>query len=92
MSQYVGKRISYNHNLCTVRYVGLLPGKGEWTGVEWDDPTLGKHDGCYAESRYFSCKRFLLSARYACGAFCFASVFLSSRVPRWTDQAQTHGR
>lgn len=61
MPHYVGKRVSYNGKLCTVRYVGSLPGKGDWLGVEWDNPTLGKHDGCYEGSRYFSCKLLVLS-------------------------------
>jgi len=56
---HVGKRVSYGGHLCTVRYVGILPGKGDWLGVEWDDSTKGKHDGSYAGVRYFSCKHFV---------------------------------
>jgi hypothetical protein len=29
--------------------------EGEWVGVEWDDPTRGKHDGSHAGVRYFEC-------------------------------------
>lgn len=51
-----GKRLSFNGDLCTVRYVGQVQGtKGEWLGVEWDDPTRGKHDGSHAGVRYFEC-------------------------------------
>ena len=40
----------------TVRYVGSVVGQdGEWVGVEWDDPTRGKHDGSYGGTRYFEC-------------------------------------
>ena len=40
----------------TVRYVGPVVGQdGEWVGVEWDDPTRGKHDGSYGGTRYFEC-------------------------------------
>ena len=42
----------------TVRYVGPVVGQdGEWIGVEWDDPTRGKHDGSYGGERYFECAR-----------------------------------
>ena len=31
-----------------VRYTGAVAGQeGEWVGVEWDDPTRGKHDGSH---------------------------------------------
>ncbi|KAK5221981.1 hypothetical protein LTR47_003174 [Exophiala xenobiotica] len=37
---YIGQRRSYAGGLCTIRYQGPLPSlKGEWLGVEWDDPT-----------------------------------------------------
>ncbi|KHO00108.1 Cytoskeleton-associated protein, Gly-rich domain protein [Metarhizium album ARSEF 1941] len=45
---YVGQRVSYGGALCTVRYVGEVAGTtGSWLGVEWDDPTRGKHDGSH---------------------------------------------
>ncbi|CAI5999653.1 unnamed protein product [Closterium sp. NIES-65] len=41
----------------TVRYVGPVDGhKGEWVGVEWDDPSRGKHDGVVTGKRYFHCE------------------------------------
>ncbi|KIV79971.1 hypothetical protein PV11_07509 [Exophiala sideris] len=53
---YVGQRRSYSGALCTVRYQGPLPSlKGEWLGVEWDDPTRGKHDGSHEGQRVFKC-------------------------------------
>ncbi|KAF1956065.1 tubulin-specific chaperone-like protein E [Byssothecium circinans] len=55
---YVGKRLSFDGQLCTVRYHGEVKGtKGEWLGVEWDDPTRGKHSGEHAGTRYFECLR-----------------------------------
>lgn len=40
----------------TVRYIGSVEGQtGCWVGVEWDDVTRGKHDGCYKGMRYFTC-------------------------------------
>ncbi|KAF7589672.1 hypothetical protein BBP40_003964 [Aspergillus hancockii] len=54
---HVNQRRSYNSNLCTVRYAGKVEGTtGEWLGVEWDDPTRGKHSGEHQGVRYFTCK------------------------------------
>ena len=51
----MGKRISLGLHKGTVRYRGPVPpSKGEWLGIEWDDPTRGKHDGTSADgTRYF---------------------------------------
>ncbi|KAM0756401.1 RNI-like protein [Meredithblackwellia eburnea MCA 4105] len=43
----------------TVLYSGPVPPtKGDWLGVEWDDPTRGKHDGVHDATgiRYFTCR------------------------------------
>ncbi|SCZ96081.1 BZ3500_MvSof-1268-A1-R1_Chr8-1g09991 [Microbotryum saponariae] len=43
----------------TIRYVGSIPPTaGEWLGIEWDDPTRGKHDGVHDKTgvRYFECR------------------------------------
>ncbi|KAE8375150.1 hypothetical protein BDV26DRAFT_283726 [Aspergillus bertholletiae] len=54
---YVSQRRSYNGELCTIRYAGKVEGTtGEWFGVEWDDPTRGKHSGEHQGVRYFACK------------------------------------
>ncbi|KAI0117346.1 RNI-like protein [Daldinia grandis] len=53
----VGDRLSYDGAVCTVRYVGEVSGtSGSWLGVEWDDPTRGKHDGSHKGVRYFTCQ------------------------------------
>jgi dynactin complex subunit len=53
---HVGQRVSYGGELCTIRDVGEVDGtKGEWLGVEWDDPTRGKHNGEAGGRRYFEC-------------------------------------
>ncbi|KAI8941364.1 hypothetical protein NX059_002588 [Plenodomus lindquistii] len=53
---YIGKRVSYSSQPCTVRYYGPLPGTtGLWLGLEWDDPTRGKHSGAHAGVQYFTC-------------------------------------
>lgn len=52
----IGSRLSFGGDLCTVRYVGLVQGtKGQWLGIEWDDPTRGKHNGQAGGVRYFDC-------------------------------------
>lgn len=54
---HVGQRFSFEGALCTVRYIGTVEGtQKEWLGVEWDDPTRGKHDGEHKGKRYFTCK------------------------------------
>ncbi|KAI9864795.1 MAG: hypothetical protein M1813_002565 [Trichoglossum hirsutum] len=56
---HVNQRVSFkdSNQLCTVRYVGTVEGtKGDWLGVEWDDPSKGKHSGMHDGKRYFQCK------------------------------------
>lgn len=56
----IGQRLSYDGLVCTVRYVGGVAGtSGTWLGVEWDDPTRGKHDGSHKGVKYFQCKKAL---------------------------------
>ncbi|BCR82836.1 putative tubulin-specific chaperone [Aspergillus chevalieri] len=53
----VNQRRSYDGNLCTIRYVGQVEGtSGDWLGVEWDNPTRGKHSGEHNGVRYFTCR------------------------------------
>ncbi|KAJ5496129.1 hypothetical protein N7539_001245 [Penicillium diatomitis] len=53
----VGHRRSYDGQRCTIRFVGPLKGTtGEWLGVEWDDPTRGKHSGEHKGEQQFTCK------------------------------------
>lgn len=52
----VGQRLSFDGALCTIRFIGDVAGtSGTWLGVEWDDPSRGKHDGCHKGVRYFAC-------------------------------------
>ena len=56
MDFQLGERRSFDGSLCTVRYVGEVAGtSGQWLGVEWDDPTRGKHSGEHKGVRYFTC-------------------------------------
>ncbi|PHH53069.1 Tubulin-specific chaperone E [Ceratocystis fimbriata CBS 114723] len=55
MPFYIGQRLCYDGALCTVRYIGRVePTTGEWLGVEWDDPTRGRHSGHHKEKQYFT--------------------------------------
>ncbi|KAJ4417757.1 hypothetical protein N0V85_001728 [Neurospora sp. IMI 360204] len=57
VTPHIGQRRSYDGALCTVRFIGELEGTtGSWLGVEWDDPTRGKHAGQHKGIRYFTCK------------------------------------
>ena len=54
---YPARRLSFSGVLCTVRHVGPVEGtKGDWLGVEWDEPSRGKHDGSHGGVRYFECR------------------------------------
>ncbi|SPO22304.1 related to PAC2 - microtubule effector required for tubulin heterodimer formation [Ustilago trichophora] len=55
MSLSVGQRISLGAHRGTIRYRGSVPPSfGEWLGIEWDEPTRGKHDGQSSDgTRYF---------------------------------------
>ena len=54
----IGTRLIVGHHRATVRYVGQVDNQtGTWVGLEWDDPTRGKHDGTHGGKRYFTCSR-----------------------------------
>jgi tubulin-specific chaperone E len=56
-SYHVGQRVSFQSALCTVRYIGAVESTDKiWLGVEWDDPTRGKHNGELKGVRYFECE------------------------------------
>ncbi|KAJ5665995.1 Leucine-rich repeat typical subtype [Penicillium maclennaniae] len=56
-SDLLGQRRSFDGQLCTIRYVGNVQGTaGDWLGVEWDDPSRGKHSGEHMGLRYFTCR------------------------------------
>jgi dynactin complex subunit len=54
---FSGQRLSYSGALCTVKYIGPVSGtKGDWLGIEWDDPNRGKHNGSHNGIKYFDCQ------------------------------------
>ncbi|XP_049882216.1 tubulin-specific chaperone E [Pectinophora gossypiella] len=51
---HIGSRIKCGDDFGTVKYIGEVQGyKGVWYGVEWDNPTRGKHDGSVDDVQYF---------------------------------------
>ena len=51
----IGSRLSIASFLCTVLYIGPVKDtSGTWLGVEWDDPSRGKHSGTHNSVQYFS--------------------------------------
>lgn len=51
----IGTRLSISSCLCTILYIGPVKGTtGTWWGVEWDDPSRGKHSGAHDGHQYFS--------------------------------------
>ncbi|KAL7415269.1 hypothetical protein BDY24DRAFT_439705 [Mrakia frigida] len=53
----INSRILVGTDRCTIRYRGSVLGtSGEWMGVEWDDPSRGKHNGEKEGVRYFDCR------------------------------------
>lgn len=84
MDPRLGQRRSFDGNLCTIRYVGEVAGtSGEWLGVEWDDPTRGKHSGEHKDVRYFTCT--FSSSGWMILCYCSYSCFDRQKQP-------VHGR
>ncbi|KAI9472262.1 MAG: hypothetical protein EXX96DRAFT_642823 [Benjaminiella poitrasii] len=54
---HVGSRIQVGKDRATIKFIGsVINSKGEWLGIEWDDPLRGKHDGTHEQVKYFSCR------------------------------------
>jgi len=54
MEYSIGERVEYDGNRGTVLYIGEVPPtKGTWLGVEWDNPSRGKHSGFHGDVQYF---------------------------------------
>ena len=57
MKTRVGRRVEVEGSKGTVMYEGSVDGtKGRWLGIEWDDPSRGKHDGSHNGVVYFQAK------------------------------------
>lgn len=50
----IGSRVVHEDHFGTICYAGELPNsKGAWLGIDWDNPSRGRHDGVYAGVKYF---------------------------------------
>jgi len=53
----VGSRLEVEGFKGTIKYEGPVEGtKGTWLGVDWDDPSRGKHNGCHNGKIYFEAR------------------------------------
>lgn len=54
---HVGQRVSLAGFHGTIRYIGSLGDSIDvWIGLEWDDPSRGKHSGTFKNEKIFSCR------------------------------------
>jgi len=52
----IGDRIKSENDFGEVRYIGSVnPHPGVWLGIEWENPSRGKHDGSVDGIQYFKC-------------------------------------
>ncbi|GLC39842.1 hypothetical protein PLESTB_001293600 [Pleodorina starrii] len=90
----VGCRVRILKDYATVRYIGpVAQQQGTWVGVEWDDPSRGKHDGSTAGVRYFTCA----SGHPTAGSFvriervCFGVTVLEALRARYNNETAERG-
>ncbi|KAJ3046672.1 hypothetical protein HK097_000641 [Rhizophlyctis rosea] len=52
----IGSRIEVDGHFGSIRFRGAVPAESntDWYGVEWDDPTRGKHSGTFKGVTYFT--------------------------------------
>lgn len=59
MEILIGTRVDVNGSKGIVKYIGLVEGyKDPWIGIDWDDPTRGKHDGTVNGVNYFQARQY----------------------------------
>ncbi|KAG6804431.1 tubulin-specific chaperone E isoform X2 [Apis mellifera caucasica] len=53
----IDSRIECDGHQGTLKYIGPVgETKGLWLGIDWDDPTRGKHNGTYEGIKYFKAR------------------------------------
>lgn len=53
----IGQRIECDGHRGTVCYIGpVAETNGTWLGIDWDNPTRGKHNGTYNQKIYFKAR------------------------------------
>lgn len=53
----IDSRIECDGHQGTLKYIGSVgETKGLWLGIDWDDPTRGKHNGTYEGIKYFKAR------------------------------------
>lgn len=70
-----GQRVHIDDQFCTIRYYGPVQGQeGVWAGLEWDDPTRGKHSGTVEGTTYYQ------TETEGAGSMMRAEVFAEKRA------------
>ncbi|EFJ42091.1 hypothetical protein VOLCADRAFT_67418 [Volvox carteri f. nagariensis] len=89
----VGCRVRILKDYATVRYIGpVAQQQGTWVGVEWDDPTRGKHDGSTAGVRYFTCASGTTSGSFVrIERVNFGVTILDALRARYNNETAEHG-
>ncbi|XP_006458003.1 hypothetical protein AGABI2DRAFT_63759 [Agaricus bisporus var. bisporus H97] len=85
----LGSRISYGGHTGTVRFLGpVAPAPGVWLGIEWDDPSRGKHDGSKDGIRYFTCFRVPGAGSFLrpSASICHGKSFLEALKSKYIEQ------
>ncbi|XP_064622047.1 tubulin-specific chaperone E-like [Lineus longissimus] len=76
----VGSRVYCDGHYSTVLYIGEVPPtEGVWLGIEWDEPSRGKHDGTHNNNRYFTTRHpnsgsFVRPKKVEFGVTCFEAI------------------
>ncbi|KAG0748493.1 hypothetical protein G6F62_001211 [Rhizopus arrhizus] len=87
----IGTRIQVGKDRATVKFIGKVQDtKGEWLGIEWDDPKRGKHDGSHKNTKYFEC-RYPTSGsfiRYQPDKVLFGQTFMQAFKDKYTAEQE----
>ncbi|GAX83880.1 hypothetical protein CEUSTIGMA_g11305.t1 [Chlamydomonas eustigma] len=84
----IGRRVQIIKDRATVRYIGTVTGQeGIWVGVEWDDPSRGKHNGTSGGVKYFECDSGLNAGSFIrIEKVSFGCSLLEAVIARYTGQ------
>lgn len=92
MREYaVGERVECDGHRGTVLFIGEVPPtKGSWLGVEWDNPTRGKHDGSHEGIKYFTTSHPSAGSFVRTNKIKSAKMFFQALSERYRENS-THG-
>jgi hypothetical protein len=92
MSLSVGRRVQVLTDKGTVKYVGRVDNQtGMWVGIEWDDPSRGKHDGSAGGKRYFDCGHPTGASFIRAEKVLTGSTLLEALISRYHNEVGEYG-